>query len=68
VESKDSKVTASVEATAYYNMVLTEAIFQLLEEKGAMTRAEVKERIEKVKARSLRLAEINPKNPALGRF
>jgi hypothetical protein len=31
-------------------MVLTEAIFQLLEEKGLMTRAEVKQRIEKVKA------------------
>jgi hypothetical protein len=45
----ERKVTTSVEAMAYYNMVLTEAIFQL-EEKGLMTRAEVKQRIEKVKA------------------
>ena len=34
---------------AYYNMVLTEAIFQLLEEKGLLKRDEVKERIEKIK-------------------
>jgi len=43
------KVKASVETMVYYNMILTEAIFQLLEEKGLLTRAEVKERIEKLK-------------------
>jgi hypothetical protein len=48
--SEEPKVKASVETMAYYNMILTEAIFQLLEEKGLMTRAEVKQRIEKVKA------------------
>ncbi len=42
------KVKASVETMAYYNMILTEAIFQLLEEKG-LTRTEVKDRIEKLK-------------------
>ena len=32
--SEGPKVTTSVETMAYYNMILTEAIFQLLEEKG----------------------------------
>jgi hypothetical protein len=31
-------------------MILTEAIFQLLEQKGLLTRREVKERITKLKA------------------
>jgi hypothetical protein len=43
------KVKASVETMAYYNMILTEAIFQLLEEKGLLTREQVKERIEQLK-------------------
>lgn len=47
--SENPKVKTSVETMAYYNMILTEAIFQLLEEKGLLTRAEVKERIEKLK-------------------
>jgi hypothetical protein len=47
--SETPKVKASVETMAYYNMILTEAIFQLLEEKGMLTRAEVKDRIEKLK-------------------
>ena len=49
VASETPKVKASVETMAYYNMILTEAIFQLLEEKGLLTRAEVKDRIEKLK-------------------
>ena len=44
------KVKASVETMTYYNMILTEAIFQLLEERGLLTREEVKERMEKLKA------------------
>jgi hypothetical protein len=43
------KVKTSVETMAYYNMILTEAIFQLLEEKGLLTRDQVKERIEQLK-------------------
>jgi len=35
---------------AYYNMILTEAIFQLLEEKGLLTRQQVKDRMEQLKA------------------
>jgi hypothetical protein len=46
---EEPKVKASVETMAYYNMILTEAIFQLLEEKGLLTREQVKERIEKLK-------------------
>ena len=34
----------------YYNMILTEAIFQLLEEKGLLNREQVKERMEQIKA------------------
>jgi hypothetical protein len=48
--SDTPKVKASVETMAYYNMVLTETIFQLLEEKGLLKRQEVKDRIEKIKA------------------
>jgi hypothetical protein len=46
------KVKASVETMAYYNMILTEAIFQLLEEKGLLNREQVKERMEKIKAKT----------------
>jgi hypothetical protein len=48
--SEEPKVKASVETMAYYNMILSEAIFQLLEEKGLLTRQEVKDRMAKVKA------------------
>ena len=43
------KVKTSVETMAYYNMILTEAIFQLLEEKGLLTRQQVKGRMEQLK-------------------
>lgn len=49
MSSDTPKVKASVETIAYYNMILTEAIFQLLEEKGLLTRQQVKERIEQLK-------------------
>jgi hypothetical protein len=42
VESTEGKVTASVEEVARYNMLLTEAIFELLAEKGILTGVEVK--------------------------
>ena len=50
MESKDGKVTASVEEVAHYNMLLTEAIFELLAEKGILTGVEVKERVKKLTA------------------
>lgn len=43
------KVKASVETMAYYNMILTEAIFELLEEKGLRTRAQVNKRMKRPK-------------------
>ena len=43
------KVTATVEELALYNVLLTEAIFELLAEKGVLTGEEVKERVEKLK-------------------
>jgi hypothetical protein len=47
---KTGEVTASIQEIARYNMVLTEAIFELLAEKGILTGIEVKERVEKLKA------------------
>ena len=43
------KVTATIEELALYNMLLTEAIFELLAEKGVLDGEEVKERIAKLK-------------------
>jgi hypothetical protein len=50
MEAKDGKVTASIEEIAQYNMLMTEAIFELRAEKNILTGAEVKERIQKLKA------------------
>ena len=44
------KVTASVEAVAHYNLLLTQAMFEALEAKGLLTKAKVVERLEKLKA------------------
>jgi len=46
---KTGSVTATMQEIARYNMILTEAIFELLAEKGILTGAEVKERVEKLK-------------------
>ncbi|PYU31069.1 MAG: hypothetical protein DMG31_12840 [Acidobacteria bacterium] len=48
--SEGGKVTASVKELAQYSMLLTEAIFELLAEKGLLTGVEVKERVQKLKA------------------
>jgi hypothetical protein len=50
VDFKEGSVTASIEEIAHYNMLLTEAIFELLAEKGILTGVEVKERIQRLKA------------------
>jgi hypothetical protein len=42
------QVTASVAETAIYSMLLSQAIFEILEEKGLVTRAEVTERMNKL--------------------
>jgi hypothetical protein len=50
MDFKEGSVTASLEEIAHYNMLLTEAIFELLAEKEILTGAEVKERVQKLKA------------------
>ena len=50
MDSKEGNVTASVEMIAYQNMLLTEAIFEILAEKNILTGVEVMERIKKLKA------------------
>jgi hypothetical protein len=50
VDFKEGSVTASTEEIAHYNMLLTEAMFELLAEKNILTGAEVKVRIQKLKA------------------
>jgi len=48
--SDQGKIKASGETMAYDNMIFTEAIFQLIEEKGLLTRQQVKDRMEQLKA------------------
>jgi hypothetical protein len=50
MDFQNGTVTASIEEIAQYNMLLTEALFELLAEKDILTEAEVKERIQKLKA------------------
>jgi hypothetical protein len=50
VDTKEGKVTASVEEIATYNMLLTEAIYELLADKGIISKEEVMERVRKLKA------------------
>ncbi len=49
-DDKTGKVTATTQEIAYYNMFLTEAIFELLAEKGILTGEEVLERVKKLKS------------------
>lgn len=50
LETKEGKVTASVEEIAQYNMLLTEAFYELLADKGIIPKEEVVERVRKLKA------------------
>jgi hypothetical protein len=49
-DKKTGNVTATIQEIAYYNMCLTEAIFELLAERGIVTGSEVMERIKKLKS------------------
>jgi hypothetical protein len=51
-DEKTGKVTTTVQEMASYNMFLTEAIFELLADKGILTGEEVLERIKKLKSES----------------
>jgi hypothetical protein len=45
---KTGELTASIAETAIYTMLLSQALFELLEEKGLVTRAELTERMKKL--------------------
>ena len=49
VDTKEGKVTASVEEIADYNMLFTEALYELLADKGIVSKEEVVERVRKLK-------------------
>jgi hypothetical protein len=49
-DKKTGELTATTQEIAYYNMCLTEAIFELLAERGVLTGSEVMERIKKLKS------------------
>jgi hypothetical protein len=56
---KTGEVTTSIEELALYNIVLTEAIYELLADKGILSRTEVTERIKKLKTET----KVNLKRP-----
>ena len=45
---KIGELTASIAETAIYTMLLSQALFEILEEKGLVTRAEVTKRMAKL--------------------
>jgi hypothetical protein len=49
-DEKTGAVTTTIQEISYYNMFLTEAIFELLAEKGILTGEEVLERVKKLKS------------------
>ena len=49
MEFKKGTVSASLEALAVYNTIMAEAIFEILVEKGVLTKEEFQERIAKLK-------------------
>jgi len=48
--NKTRALTASIAETAIYTMLLSQALFEILEEKGLVTRAEVTERMKKLES------------------
>jgi len=48
-DPKTGRVTASFEEMALYNMVLVEALSEILVEKGIVEKREVLERVQKIK-------------------
>ena len=48
-EKKTDDVTTSIEELTLYNMLLSEAIYEILADKGILNRAEVTERVKKLK-------------------
>jgi hypothetical protein len=48
--AKTGEVTSSVEELVIYSMLLSEALFEILADKSLITRAEVTERIKKLRS------------------
>ena len=59
MDFKEGSVTASIEEIAHYNMLLTEAIFELLTEKDTLSGAEVLDRVKNLRAE----AKVNFRRP-----
>jgi hypothetical protein len=51
-DEKTGKLTATTQEIAYYNMCLTEAILELLAERGIVTASEVMERLKKLQSKT----------------
>ncbi len=49
-DNKTGELTASIAETAIYTMLLSQALFEIPEEKGLVTRAEVTERMKKLES------------------
>ena len=49
-DDRSGKVTASIQEIAYYYLFVTEAIFELLAEKGVLTGEQILERVKKLKS------------------
>lgn len=49
MDFKEGSVAASIEELAIYNMLLSEALYEILADKGIVTKGEVTERIKKLK-------------------
>ena len=58
-DDKTGEVTTSIEELTVYNMLLSEAIYELLADKGIVTKGEVTERIKKLKTET----KINLRRP-----
>lgn len=49
-DKKTGTVTATIQEITYYNMFLTEALFELLAERGVLTGEDVLKRVKKLKS------------------
>ena len=58
-DPKSGELISTLEEISLYNMMLTEAMYQILSDKGILTRAEVTERINKLKSET----KVNIRHP-----
>lgn len=61
-----SEELASIAETAIYTMLLSQALFEILEEKGLVTRVEVVERMKRLESETAnRMSRLNEGRPNL---